>query len=191
MEANQRRIEGGYVLFARAYLELLAELPVLDRALWVWLLCKANHRDSNTGLRRGQLVTTSKQMANALGYSSGYTYRKPAKQALWKSLGRLRGRDLIETRKTTRGLVITICHYELYQQPGNYGRDHGGRMGVTTEVTDVLHDRQELKNVKKKKETERVVPPAFSSKSFYQMDCDKADTALAESAERFLNDEQE
>ncbi|MHC4259613.1 MAG: hypothetical protein ACYSTF_04280 [Planctomycetota bacterium] len=61
METRERRIEGGYVLFARAYLELLAELPVLDRALWVWLLSKANHRDSNTGLHRGQLVTTSRK----------------------------------------------------------------------------------------------------------------------------------
>jgi hypothetical protein len=189
MERNQRLIEGGYVLFARAYLEMLADLPVLDRALWMWLLCKANHRDCDNGLRRGQLVTTTKQMAEAMRYVSGCAFSKPSPQAIRRSLRRLCERNMAESRKTTRGLVVTICHYDRYQRAASYGSTMADRMADAMEVRKAAHDKQELKKVKKKEEG--VLASAFSSKSFYQMDCDKADAALAESAERFLNDGQE
>jgi len=181
-------IPGGYILFPRHFLDLLDEAPLLDRVLWIWLNCRANHRDSDIvhgRLGRGQLLATIPQMQQALSHRAGRSLRTPSKAAIWRGLERFRRRNMIETRRTTRGLVITICQYEVYQNSAHYSR----HMTETAQAAEAQHDRQKENNPKKEKR-----PPCSSvsplSKTFAEMDRERAASALAQAQEEFLADEQ-
>jgi len=185
---NDAHIPGGYILYARDFLGLLDEAPLLDRVLWTWMNCRANHKDSDImhgRLRRGQLLATIPQMQQALSYRAGRSLRAPSKAAVWRALQRYRERHMIETRRTTRGLVITICQYERYQNPAHYGRP----AKQTTAIRAAQPDRQEVKNAKKENS-----PPSLSTwrsgKTFAEMDRERAAAALAQAQEEFLDDEQ-
>jgi hypothetical protein len=165
-------------------------MPLLDRALWLWLYCKANHKDYPEGnLKRGELLTTIDEMRQAMRYRSGYSFRKPGRMVIWRTLGRYRERDMIVTRKTTLGLIITICDYEFYQEPDNYGRYTNVDAGVDAGVTEAKHYKQECKNDKNK---EGGKPPNFSSRpdylrTFDEIARERADIALERAARRFLD----
>jgi len=182
------RIPGGYILYPRVFLDLLSEAPLLDRVLWIWLNCQANHRDSDMvhgRLRRGQLLATIPQMRQALSYRAGRSLRTPSKAAIWRGLERFRQRNMIETRRTTRGLVITICQYEHYQSPARYGR----HTTETAQTVAARHDRQQENNAKKGKRSPHSSASPVS-KTFAEMDRERAATALAQAQEEFLADEQ-
>jgi len=181
-------IPGGYILYARDFLGLLEEAPLLDRVLWTWLNCRANHKDSDIThgrLRRGQLLATIPQMRQALSYRAGRSLRAPSKAAVWRALERYRRRNMIETRRTTRGLVITICQYECYQNSTYYSR----HSKETDRSGQTKHGRQEEINAKKGN-----VRPSLSTsrytKTFAEMDRERAAAALARAQEEFLADEQ-
>ena len=181
-------ISGGYILYARTFLDLLDETPLLDRTLWIWMNCRANHKGGDTAhgrLRRGQLLATIPEMRRALSHRAGRSLRTPSKAAVWRALERYRRRNMIETRRTTRGLVITICQYEHYQNPAHYERN----ATETAQTADAQHDRQEEKNQKKGKGPLARFASRFS-KTFAEMDRDRATAALAQAQEEFLADEQ-
>ncbi len=181
-------IPGGYILYPRNFLDLLDEAPLLDRVLWTWLNCRANHKDGDTArgrLRRGQLLATIPEMQRALCHRAGRSLRAPSKTAVWRALQRYRRRNMIETRRTTRGLIITICQYERYQSPAHYGR----HATETAQTTEVQYDRQEEKKQKKGKGP-LACSVSRSSKTFAEMDRDRAAAALAQAQEEFLADEQ-
>jgi hypothetical protein len=186
-------IRGGYIIFARRFIELLADMPLLDRALWVWLYCKANHKDYAGGLVRGELLTTIDEMRQAMRYRCGYTFRKPGRMVIWRSLERYRNNDMIVTRKTTRGLIITIRNYDFYQDPAYYERNANADTTVTTDVTEAKHYKQECNKNEKKEEGGK--PTNFSSKPSYlktfdELARERADAAFERAARRFLADEQ-
>jgi hypothetical protein len=135
MTHPRRFIPGGYILYARQFVGLLEDIPPLDRAIWTWLNCRANHRagDGARGhLRRGQLVTTLDDIAGAMQWHRGYVLKRPGRHMIRRALARLARRRLIVTRRTTRGLVITICDYETYQDPACYERRSSDTACATT-----------------------------------------------------------
>ena len=73
-------IPGGYILYPRQFLDLLDEAPLLDRVLWTWLNCRANHRAGDLAwgrLGRGQLLATIPEMRRALSHRAGRSLRTP------------------------------------------------------------------------------------------------------------------
>ena len=137
-------------------------MPLLDRTLWFWLYCKANHKDyTNGNLKRGELLTTIDEMRQAMRYRSGYSFRKPGRMVIWRSLGRYRERDMIVTRKTTRGLIITICDYDIYQSPDNYEIRTGAHIGTASDTTADPHYKQECNKNDKNKEGGKPTPFSF------------------------------
>jgi len=192
MAANTAPVPGGFILFSRRFIELLADMPLLDRMLWVWLYCKANH-SNQAGLARGELLTTIDEMRDSMRYRCGYTFRKPGRMVIWRSLERYRKSDMIVTRKTTRGLIITIRNYDFYQDPANYERNTAVDTTVTTDVTEAKHYKQECN--KNEKNEEGGKPTSFSFKSSYmktfdEMDCERASQARQTAIKEFLANEQ-
>jgi hypothetical protein len=135
MTQESHFIPGGYILYARQFIAMLEGAPLLDRVLWTWLNCRANHRDSDRTcgrLRRGQLVTTLDDIARAMRWRQGYVLKQPSRSSVRRALVRLAERRLIVTRRTTRGLVITLCDYKIYQEPAHYERPPSDRPPGTT-----------------------------------------------------------
>jgi hypothetical protein len=72
---------------------------------------------------------------------------------------------MIVLRKTTRGLVVTICDYNSYQNPDNYDCRTGALIGAARSDTESPHYKQECNKNEKKEEEGK--PTNFSSKPAY------------------------
>jgi len=173
-------IKGGYILYPRVFLEITADWPLLDRVLWSWLWCKANHTDSTgyrRNLKRGQLFTSIKQLQNELSFKVGYRTKKPSAKQLRRTLEGLCEGQMIVTAKVTHGIVITICDYDFYQQPASYESPCEGLTKVPAKVQQGAKYKQELKNDKnEKKKHSSCSSSNFNSnyKTPYEMQCEKA-----------------
>lgn len=148
----------GYILISRKIVESkIWDKPPLYLKLWMWLLCNAQYTEYK-GLRRGQLWTTYDDIREALSWHVGSRKETPTKNEIYRILNFLRNperdgerdaerdderdrkqcverdgkqgveRDGIITTKGTRGILVTICKYNDYQDPKTYERD--GKQGV-------------------------------------------------------------
>ena len=122
-------IKGGYILQPRAVDEsdIMHEPPIV-RELWFYILRKVNH-DTVGKFTRGTGFFNLGNIAEDLHWYSGYRKMKYSKPQITKSLRKLRGRNMVETTEAMRGMFITVCKYDFYQDPNNYG----GNDGETTE----------------------------------------------------------
>lgn len=113
-------IPGGYILLARRLLDsnVMMGPPILLK-LWVWFLLKANHLPYKN-IERGQVFTTIEEMREICAYKIGYRLIRPSKDQIRSAYEALTKATMITTAKTTRGLIVTICKYEHYQNPSNY-----------------------------------------------------------------------
>jgi hypothetical protein len=119
-------IKGGYILQPRKIDESdVSKMPPVTRELWFYLLRKVNYKD-NSQYKRGQGFFNLKNIQNNLEWHVGYRVERYSKPQLTKSLRRLKIANMIETMKATRGIIITVCNYDIYQNPNNYeGNDEG------------------------------------------------------------------
>lgn len=113
-------IKGGYILQPRCIDESeVMHNPPIDRELWAYILRRVNHAD-NKGIMRGQGLFRFSDIQEDLHWCVGYRKETYSKPQLTKSLRRLCEGNMIETAKETRGILITVCNYEYYQDPQNY-----------------------------------------------------------------------
>lgn len=112
----------GFILLARQLLESEVMMgPPLNLKLFVWMLLKANWKDSKeTGLRRGQLIASIKKMQRVMTFKIGYRTVTPTRDEIRGAYGVLTKTGTITTTKTTRGMIITILNYIKYQASENY-----------------------------------------------------------------------
>lgn len=113
-------IRGGYVLQARKVDDSeIAFKPPHFREIFNWLYRQANHSD-NGKFKRGQCFRSINDIQEGLKWFVGYRKCTYTKDQCEKALKWLRKAKMIETTKATRGMFITICNYEFYQDPKNY-----------------------------------------------------------------------
>lgn len=113
--------------------------PPLYLKVWIYLLMKAQHQKYK-GLKRGQLRTSIPEIQEACTYYVGFRKVTPSKKEVWSVIDFLRSTqngnisrnpyeenakgnnegNMIETTKATQGLLVTICNYNVYQDPKHY-----------------------------------------------------------------------
>lgn len=122
------KIKGGYYIKARKIKDSdIAHAPPHVREIWDYLIRKANHSDKKAygeTLKRGQVLTSYDEIREDLHWMVGWRkqrYTKSQCEIAMKFLRKGVGKHArITTRKTTRGLVVTILNYSFYQNPKNY-----------------------------------------------------------------------
>lgn len=124
MEKNQLRekplIPGGYVIMSRDLAQnILKDLSPYARDLFWYLLQRANHQ-TNHICKRGELKTSYTEIIENTKWKVGYRTQRHSKNRVKSLLDQLRRASRITTRKTTRGLIITICDYNIYMDTNNY-----------------------------------------------------------------------
>ena len=146
-------IKGGYILQPRIIddSELMHDPPIV-REVWLYLLRKVNHRKVDK-FARGSGFFNLSDIADDLHWYVGYRRMKYSKPQLTKTLRRLRERNMIETTKATRGIFITVCKYDYYQDPKNYE----GTAKETRRKSGVITKNKNDKN--ERIEEERVIAP--------------------------------
>lgn len=144
------KIEGGYALQPRKLFksDIWQNKPPLWRALWSYLWGTANYADGEK-LKRGQLFTSLPILQEVMSYKVGYRTHTPTRSQLWCALEAYREDDMITTTKTTRGIIVTICNYDFYQNPANYEANGDGDTNATTKTTTTCNDTKEREERKK------------------------------------------
>jgi len=166
------KIKGGYYIKARQIkFSDIAHAPPHVREMWDYLISEANHhgikRDGKT-LERGQLLTTYDEIREALHWMVGWRKMRYTKSQCETSMKFLRkprrNGAMIATRKTTRGMVITILNYNFYQDPKNYESRTENHSENHNETCDAPQPSDTIdKNGKKeKKEKKEIRSPAVS-----------------------------
>lgn len=160
------KIEGGFYIKARqTQKSWISNAPPHVREIWDWILLNANFK-SNDKIKRGQLLTTYKDIQDGLSWFVGYrkhTYKKHHCEIAMKALTRER---MIATKKTTRGLIITVLNYCKYQNPKNYEcyNEQYNKTTTTLQPTDTIRkEREESKKGNKEggKNDKRFTPPSL------------------------------
>lgn len=121
-------IPGGFYIKARCIQDsAIAVAPPHVREIWDWLIKEANHKPrSSFGrlIQRGQVFTDYKEIQEALHWRVGFIKRGYKKHHVDYAMAWLRQELMITTTKTTRGLLVTICKYDYYQNPSNYEKNN-------------------------------------------------------------------
>lgn len=153
-------IPNGFVRLSRQILDSeIWDKPPFYLKLWIYMLMKAMYEPKQDGQRlgRGQLLVTIRELSEAAAYKKGACVITPTKDQTWGALNWMRGvrrvhdskPPMCTTAKTTRGLIITICNYERYQNLDNYKTtacttgspletQHGSKEGKKEETTTLV-----------------------------------------------------
>lgn len=139
------KITGGYFIIARKMFdgELMSK-PPLHMKLWAWMLNSAFWKDGEK-LNRGQFHTSIEEMREAMSYKVGYRKETPTKDEIRSAYEAFTKATMITTTKTTRGMIITICNYSLYQNFKNYEPHNEPHNEDTTNPTGKKKEEKEVK----------------------------------------------
>lgn len=158
-------ITGGYFLAPKQVDEWLEDKPPHFSKLWYWMLRKAFFRDGDQ-LGRGSFLTTIDEMRRVGGYRSGCSWRPITEDQARSVYRNLIRAGLVTTRRTTRGMVVTVCNYDEMQNPKAYwtplgepdGAPLGGPLGTPLGTPPDRRKKVERKN----KESSSAKVPADS-----------------------------
>lgn len=144
-DSQESHIAKGFILLARAIEDSeIAHFAPCTRELWILILRKASHKDSRCGgktIRRGQWWTDYATIQEALHWRVGFRRETYSRDQIKVAMKQLRSHLMATTRKTTRGLLITVCNYDIYQNPMNYER-HDERHNVDTNVATLRNKNE-------------------------------------------------
>lgn len=114
------QIPYGCILTARKVLksDIWIKKPSWWLKVWEYMLLKVNHKE-NEQFKRGQNFFSREQIHDECKlYLDGIKAVTVDNVVRW-----LRSTRQITTQKTTRGIIITICNYDYYQNLSNYRND--------------------------------------------------------------------
>lgn len=154
------KVDGGYILLARRLTgpdSWLMNKPPLYLKLWIWMLGQANWKDRDK-LKRGQLVTSIDEMREAMSYQVGYRKITPTRDEIrsaYRAFCENPHEDrtnppMITTTKTTRGMIITICNYDKYQDFKSYEAHSEPHDENPAKPTVTPHDTEYIENKNEK-----------------------------------------
>jgi hypothetical protein len=115
------RTQGGFVLLARKLLESnIWHKPHQYLAVWLYFLLKARHQD-DAKLKRGQFMTSLREIAQGTSTISGARQDCLGRRDIWRVCEYLQAEGMAQIAKVVPGILVTICNYDYYQTPTNYG----------------------------------------------------------------------
>jgi hypothetical protein len=117
-------INGGYVLEPRCIKESeISRKPPNYREVWRYLIREANHKEGKSSgriIKRGELFRSLENIQSDLSWYEGFRPCTYTKKQIRDALDWLAEQEMILKNRSTRGLIICVCNYDYYQNPGNY-----------------------------------------------------------------------
>lgn len=157
---------GGYVLLSREILtsDFYSFTPC-TREVFMYLLLKVNYIDGKR-FKRGSQFFQLARVREDLAWSKGFVKQTYTEDQMKTALNTLVKHDMITCTKTARGVHVTICNYDTYQNPDNYDYRNEARRkpamnpGTKPSMKAPLKQKKEKviknKNKQTKKESEKV-----------------------------------
>ena len=141
-------IEGGYYMKARKIQESeISTAPPHVREIWDLLLMKCNYLDKDK-FKKGDCFVSYSQIQEDLSWYVGWRKHSYTRGQCETAMKWLRKKLMITTRKTTRGIIVTVCRYEYYQNAKNYENHKENFTKPTGEPQTcytILEEREERK----------------------------------------------
>jgi len=154
MVPKETNLTNGFILISRSLIGSdIWNRPPLYLKVWIFLLTMAQHGQYKQ-LKRGQLFTTANDIRDACTYYVGCRKEAPSKDQIYKVLRWMSVENstsvrkqhesnnesnnesgtkapMIAITKATHGMIITICNFNVYQDPNLYesnneSKDEGG-----------------------------------------------------------------
>lgn len=120
MPTNPKKISGGYYIKARCIQESdISNAPPHVREIWDWFIMKANHKDYKN-IKRGELLTSYNDILEGLCWYVGYRKCRYTKAQCETATKYLTRHEMITTKRTTRGMIVTVLNYDRFQNHRNY-----------------------------------------------------------------------
>ena len=137
-------IKGGFYLKARCIQDSeIAHCAPVVREIWDYLIKEANHADNaRLNIKRGQTFRRIADIQEALHWHVGYrkmTYSNKQCEGAMKELRRL---GMVVCTKGVRGMLITVCKYDTYQNFKNYEGGYEGSNEGNTKGKGSSHYKQ-------------------------------------------------
>lgn len=128
----------------------IAAAPPYAREIWFYLLRAANHKDNHI-CKRGQTIRRYADIQDALKWYVGYRKCVYTKAQCENAMKLLVKATMITKMRTTRGLLITICKYNFYQNPQSYESHNETATSAAMEPQGCHTINKNVKNVKNDK----------------------------------------
>ena len=179
------KIDGGYYIKARCIQESeIQHAPPHVREIWDWFIMQANHtpyKKYGNNFERGQLLCTYANIQEALHWTIGWRKKTYSKGDCETAMKWLKKRTMVTTRKTTKGMIVTICNYSRFQDPKNYEtyKETPKKPTVNLQTDDSIN--------KKDKNEKKVNTASESFKLFYKEYPKKKSKGQAESRWKTIN----
>ena len=144
----------GYYIKSRSIEDSeIAHAPPHVREIWDYLLRTANHSDKKVAgivVKRGQTIRSYRDIQEDLHWMVGWRKETYKKWHCEISMKWLMNRQMVTTTKTTRGMLITICNYDHYQDQKNYENDSESHKKATRkpQSTDTINKHKKKENIK-------------------------------------------
>ena len=164
-------IRGGYILLARQMMESdFFKFTPCCREVYLWLLLSVNFVDGKR-FKRGQMFTSIGKIREELAWYVGFRKHQYSDNQIRTALNNLVSHDMIHTAKTTRGLHVTVCNYDTYQNPDNYDARTVKRRGQRSDQHNETSNKPELyqkneknnNNNKKEKDIDSIKDKDYSA----------------------------
>ena len=124
MAREKAKIPGGYYIIARKMNESdIATAPPCTREVWRLFLSQAGYEEwekKGTTLKKGQLLAKYETIREDLKWYEGARLMHYPVYKIETAIKYLKRNEMITTEKTTRGIIITLCNYDLYHDLANY-----------------------------------------------------------------------
>lgn len=90
------------------------------RQIFLYLMMRVNYVDGSNGYKRGQGFFSYGKIKEALSWYVGFRKHTYSDSQIRNAMNHLVTNKMIITTKSTRGLRVTICKYDSYQNPKYY-----------------------------------------------------------------------
>jgi len=150
--------EGAFIVSRSIFKSDIWEKPPEFFKLWAYIVGKANHADRKYRgfeVKRGQYFCTQRELTEQLRYYRGYCKEKAHESRTKHLMKFLRETGRITTTKRPRGTLITVLHYNEYQDLKNYVRTRErttertrSEPGVNQECPSINNNEKNEKNEK-------------------------------------------
>ena len=149
-----------YILLSRSILDsdVFASQKLLK--VWIWCLCKANYKDRFVPLKvgKGETVVKVKRGQFLFGRFKAEEEIGIDGSTIYKSIHKLKNMEMIEIESNNQYSVITICKYDIYQDPHKYERTSKEQVS-NNQVTSKEQVSNTTKKDKKDKKDKNIILP--------------------------------
>ena len=146
MNTGDKKRKGYVPLYKHIKDSAVWQHSALARDMWIYFLIEAHHSerkeyDGRYTIKRGQLLTSYKQIAQALKVKQGSGFATPKYDAIDKTLRWMKEATMVTTHPVRHGTIITLLNYHTWNDTDT--EENGSGYDSDYELSNTLNSNAE------------------------------------------------